>query len=479
MAGHVITFYSYKGGTGRTMALANVAVELARERHARVLAIDWDLEAPGLHRFLEPAEGDEHVGLIELFADARDRLTDMPSEHEGAGVWERATLDAYVGATVEPGLSIMRAGRMDDTYAARVNGFDWEGLYHDAPALFSGFAEALAERYDYVLIDSRTGITDSGGICTMLMPDRLVLVFTPNRQSLAGVLDRAREATDYRSRSDDLRPLLVFPLASRVELSEEELRQEWRHGAPDTSPSMQRSRVHPGRDGYQPTFERLFRELYDLPSCDLGPYFDEVQIQHAPRFAYGEPIAVREESAGDRLSLARSYASFTRALVHAQAPWELPPSRALPAAAAEAPERRKTVLEGLDATTRRLTFQAHRLRRTELLARTLQTGLGVASVIAAFAFAFTTYSGTTYWAPMLVGGAAVVGLIELVARTLAPTDARRALARGAAALERERRLYDACAGPYAQSQAPVATLAERVDEVLAEVDRAAPGAGGA
>ena len=51
--GTVITFYSYKGGTGRTMALANIAWILAANGK-RVLAVDWDLEAPGLHRFFHP-----------------------------------------------------------------------------------------------------------------------------------------------------------------------------------------------------------------------------------------------------------------------------------------------------------------------------------------------------------------------------------------------------------------------------------------
>ncbi len=42
--GKVITFYSFKGGTGRSMALANVAWILA-SCGKRVLAVDWDLEA--------------------------------------------------------------------------------------------------------------------------------------------------------------------------------------------------------------------------------------------------------------------------------------------------------------------------------------------------------------------------------------------------------------------------------------------------
>ena len=46
------TFYSFKGGVGRSMALANVADILAR-RGLRVLVIDFDLEAPGLERYFQ------------------------------------------------------------------------------------------------------------------------------------------------------------------------------------------------------------------------------------------------------------------------------------------------------------------------------------------------------------------------------------------------------------------------------------------
>ena len=49
----IITFYSYKGGTERSMAIANFAWILAANSK-KVLTIDWDLEAPGLHRFFRP-----------------------------------------------------------------------------------------------------------------------------------------------------------------------------------------------------------------------------------------------------------------------------------------------------------------------------------------------------------------------------------------------------------------------------------------
>jgi MinD-like ATPase involved in chromosome partitioning or flagellar assembly len=46
----IVTFYSYKGGVGRSMALANVADILCRQG-ARVLMVDFDLEAPGLEQY--------------------------------------------------------------------------------------------------------------------------------------------------------------------------------------------------------------------------------------------------------------------------------------------------------------------------------------------------------------------------------------------------------------------------------------------
>jgi hypothetical protein len=51
--GEIITFYSYKGGVGRSMALANVGHIMAWQMkpQRKVLMIDWDLEAPGLHKF--------------------------------------------------------------------------------------------------------------------------------------------------------------------------------------------------------------------------------------------------------------------------------------------------------------------------------------------------------------------------------------------------------------------------------------------
>lgn len=323
-SGCIITFYSYKGGTGRTMALANVACLLA-DAGDEVLVVDWDLEAPGLHRFLPPrirasshATGlglDEMPGVIDLFSGLQDRLpADTPSsEDEADAAVERAfadiDLNAYVTDTAVPGIRIMRAGRNDDGgYSRRVGTFDWERVFQKAPGIYRAFAERLTASYRWVLVDSRTGVTDISGICTSLLPERLVVVFTPNRQSLTGVRELVLRATEYRRSSDDLRPLLVYPLPSRIEASLQDLRTRWRFGDPD-------------RDviGYEPMFQDLMAKSYGLPQCDLSAYFDEVQIQQTPDYAYGEEIAVRRT--GDRFSMAKSYIVFTNRLKAGEPPW--------------------------------------------------------------------------------------------------------------------------------------------------------------
>ena len=346
--GQIITFYSFKGGTGRTMALANVAYVLAQrqvqEGGKGVLMVDWDLEAPGLHRYFQNVQSgngaggtspvfpsDTRPGLIDLFYELDDELErhstpqdvrpDEPqawtprSESLARATINKIDLQSYIVPTALDGLSLLKAGRFNpddpDEYSERVNKFDWEALYNKSPYLIRTFAETLADKYAFVLIDSRTGVTDISGICTTLLPEKLVVVFTPNTQSIQGGLELIRRATGYRKESTDLRPLMVFPLVSRVEANEPELRHDWRFGSQQE-----------GTGGYQPEFERLLADIYGETGVKLDKYFDEIQIQHIPRYAYGERIAVEVERSVDKFSLRRSYQVFANKLVESHAPWE-------------------------------------------------------------------------------------------------------------------------------------------------------------
>ena len=77
--GQIVTFYSYKGGTGRTMAMANVAWIIA-SHGKRVLTVDWDLESPGLHKFFHPFLNESTVsatpGVIEIINEYASAAVD-------------------------------------------------------------------------------------------------------------------------------------------------------------------------------------------------------------------------------------------------------------------------------------------------------------------------------------------------------------------------------------------------------------------
>src|ERR1700733_3836970 len=160
--GEVITFYSYKGGSGRSMALANVACLLADQEQlsnrGRVLVIDWDLEAPGLHRFFQPylsrteAELESQPGLIDLFVELAGRTANMPASLEPPAdpSW-LGDLDfkTFIMTSTIPGLDVMKAGRPGPQYVKTITTFDWAGLYERAPWLLSWFTNELTHRYRY------------------------------------------------------------------------------------------------------------------------------------------------------------------------------------------------------------------------------------------------------------------------------------------------------------------------------------------
>ena len=91
----VVTFYSYKGGVGRTMALVNTAYVLARSGF-RVLMVDFDLEAPGMtHFFVDQIRLQQFEGrrdAVDLLLAARDGLANEPDL--GRVTFE--SLDEYV-----------------------------------------------------------------------------------------------------------------------------------------------------------------------------------------------------------------------------------------------------------------------------------------------------------------------------------------------------------------------------------------------
>lgn len=207
----IVTFYSYKGGVGRTFALANIAVLLAK-RGKRVLLMDWDLEAPGLHRYFKPylrPTVPEPEGLIHFLEK---------SEKYPALSWKSYISKITLKDSNQ--IDLITSGDQAPDYVERVRTFSWNIFFekHAGGDLLNRWRSEWKATYDFVLIDSRTGITDTGGVCTIYLPDILVLVFSANDQSfergmqVASGVQRAR-----RDLAVPRPPLAVVPVPGRFD----------------------------------------------------------------------------------------------------------------------------------------------------------------------------------------------------------------------------------------------------------------------
>lgn len=193
----IVTFYSYKGGMGRSTTLAAYASYLTIHHKKKVVIVDFDLEAPGLTNFflINPAEKNQRNGLVEYILDKETgyaSATDIRNY-----VWE-----ADHSFTDEGTIYIMPSGNLDTDYIDLDKQFDThlnhyiEGISRIDFAnkdysyrLFNGVMNDLYKqlRPDVILIDSKTGVSDIMGITVCELSDKAVGFFRNDMQSYPGL----------------------------------------------------------------------------------------------------------------------------------------------------------------------------------------------------------------------------------------------------------------------------------------------------
>ncbi|MDX3239212.1 FxSxx-COOH system tetratricopeptide repeat protein [Streptomyces sp. ME03-5709C] len=305
--GRVITFYSYKGGTGRTMALANTAWILAANGH-RVLTVDWDLEAPGLFRFFHPFLDSSALaattGMIDLITEYREEaLRDVPRPPDWHRRFARVRPHAISLNWAFPdggSLDYLSAGRQDRNYSTALTGIDWDVFYDrfGGGQFLDAMRADMRRHYDYVLIDSRTGLSDIADICTVHMPDELVVCFTLSDQSIYGAAAVARDIEDrYNGRG-----IRIFPVPMRIDDGEKE-------------------KADAGRALARAQFDGLPAGMGD---DERVAYWGSVEIPYRPFYAYEEILATFGDAPGLSSSMLSACERLT-AVVSAGSVTSLPP----------------------------------------------------------------------------------------------------------------------------------------------------------
>jgi len=228
----LFTLYSYKGGVGRTMAVANVACQMAIKHGKSAICVDWDLEAPGLHHYFDFSEEDlaDRPGLLDYLMDfvvqvsrgaegktpdLKDYLVELKPHHR---------------EKIKHGsVRLMHCGRTDAGYMSRVQNFDWNRFYREQHGyeIIETLKKQLRQEAEMTLIDARAGQADVGVVPTVQVSDAIVLLFASNRQSLHGVEQMARSFHKHPQRlAQDLPEPRILLVPARV-FHEEDRFTKW------------------------------------------------------------------------------------------------------------------------------------------------------------------------------------------------------------------------------------------------------------
>ena len=227
----VVTFYSYKGGMGRTTTMIAYAISLAVNdndiKKKRVVIIDCDLEAPGYLNFFDLSEHNglqsgKKNGLVEFLSDAQ--LTSHPEDLD---------INDYiinVGDDNENNFAynnldniwLIPAGNLNEGYSDLSGGGDrndyLEGLakinlssVNSVVKYFNILLDRINETIvpDIILLDSRTGFNDIFGTAALYLSSSVVGFFGFSRQTQPGLMNLLRE---YYKEGNSFSLQLVFSI---------------------------------------------------------------------------------------------------------------------------------------------------------------------------------------------------------------------------------------------------------------------------
>jgi hypothetical protein len=203
-----------------------------------------------------------------------------------------AELVAHVGQYTVPvnwsfpdngAIDFLTPGRQGNgVYGNALSALDWDTLYDDlgGAGFFDALRAELKNSYDYVLIDSRTGLSDIADICTLHLPDMVVDCFTLSTQGMEGAAKIAKQIQGYPERD-----ITILPVLMRID-------------------HTQRANVVAGLRLAQTLFPGL---PAGMSESEREQYWAEVQVPYLPPYAYEETLAAFGDRPGDRDSLLPAY----------------------------------------------------------------------------------------------------------------------------------------------------------------------------
>lgn len=225
-----VVFASLKGGVGRSTALATTASDLAN-RGCNVLAVDLDLEAPGIGEFLLTEERMPRFGVVDYLVENGIGGISDNRLHDFVGT---SALTHGEGGRVDvmPALGSVSAANPANVMAkisrAMIDDISMQGDRVPVSDQISAMIARVSglSQYDVVLIDSRAGLAELAASAVLGLGALVLLFGTAQRQTISGyrtlfaALNLLATRDLAAGRSADWR-LLIKPVYAKASLDPE------------------------------------------------------------------------------------------------------------------------------------------------------------------------------------------------------------------------------------------------------------------
>lgn len=193
----VVTFYSYKGGMGRSTTLASFAAHYAINKKKKVVILDFDFEAPGFMNFfgLNAEILSNKSGVSEYILDKEFLQDDIDFEKYYFTVGKEYSEDGDIYIMPAGNLSsenINENSKKSEThlkhYLEALSRLDFANV----KSIVQKFADLFNDIYtnlqpDIILIDSRTGFNDIFGLASFYLSSAVVGFFGSSKQNISGI----------------------------------------------------------------------------------------------------------------------------------------------------------------------------------------------------------------------------------------------------------------------------------------------------
>ncbi|NES17560.1 MAG: AAA family ATPase [Symploca sp. SIO3E6] len=216
-----VTFYSFKGGVGRTTALTHVAWILAM-RGRKVVAVDLDLEAPGLSTAFNLNPQPEY-GIVDYFYERSYLPEGVEPSISVAQIFGEVRIPNATGR-----LFVVPAGDFNLDYIAKVDDLRATTVVDRGENLWSIFTREIQEQLkpDIILVDSRTGINQWGALSLLRAADEVIIFLFPNEQNRQGIELLFQSIQVLRNLSMSL---VFTPVPDVTETGMSKVRKIWQH----------------------------------------------------------------------------------------------------------------------------------------------------------------------------------------------------------------------------------------------------------